>query len=115
MNILFRPISDIETQIKDIQEKKKQAQAQEEAQKGIGLLESGYFDSEIYDGNGGQKGRYEGYVTSIAANEEDEDDDDEIVKPSDKRTTGFNAPIAFLKDIARVSDDECFFLMSLAY
>jgi splicing factor 3B subunit 1 len=68
------------------------------------LLESGYFDADIYDGNGGQKGKYEGYVTSIAAsNEDDEDDDDEPIRPSEKRTSAFNAPMAFLKDVARVS------------
>lgn len=91
---------DIESQIKDIQDKKRQAQAQEERQKGIGLLESGYFDSEIYEG--GQKGKYEGYVTSIATNEEDEDDDDEPIRP-DKKSSAFNAPISFIKEITRVS------------
>jgi splicing factor 3B subunit 1 len=92
-------VLDIEAQIKDIQDKKRQAQVQEEQQKGIGLLESGYFDSEIYEG--GKKGKYEGYVTSIATNEEDEDDDDEPIRP-DKKSSAFNAPIAFIKEIARV-------------
>lgn len=101
-------ISDIETQIKDIQDKKRQAQAQEDRSKGIGLLESGYFDQDIYDGNGGQKGRYEGYVTSIAANEDEDEDDDEPLRPSDKRTTGFGAPIALIKDAAKVSESFIF-------
>lgn len=95
--------SDIEAQIKEIQERKKQAQVEEERDKGIGLLESGYFDSDLYDGNGTQKGKYEGYVTSIAPNEDEDEDDDEPLRPSDKRTTGFGAPLAFINDIARVS------------
>lgn len=97
-------ISDIETQIKDIQDKKRQAQAQEEGKKGIGLLESGYFDSEIYEG--GQKGKYEGYVTSIATNEEEDDDDDEPIRP-DKKSSAFNAPITFIKEITRVRNFIC--------
>ena len=99
-------IADIEAQIKEIQERKKQAQVEEERDKGIGLLESGYFDSELYDGNGTQKGKYEGYVTSIAPNEDEDEDDDEPIRPSDKRTTGFGAPMAFINDIARVSNKE---------
>ena len=59
--ICFGFIVDIEAQIKDIQAKKKESQAQEESEKGIGLLESGYFDSELYDGNGAQKSsKYDG-------------------------------------------------------
>lgn len=96
-------IPDIEAQIKEIQERKKQAQVEDERDKGIGLLESGYFDSDLYDGNGTQKGKYEGYVTSIAPNEDEDEDDDEPIRPSDKRTTGFGAPMAFINDIARVS------------
>lgn len=102
----MRVISEIEAQIKEIQERKKQAQVEEERDKGIGLLESGYFDSELYDGNGTQKGKYEGYVTSIAPNEDEDEDDDEPIRPSDKRTTGFGAPMAFINDIARVSENQ---------
>lgn len=100
-------VLDIEAQIKEIQERKKQAQVEEERDKGIGLLESGYFDSDLYDGNGTQKGKYEGYVTSIAPNEDEDEDDDEPIRPSDKRTTGFGAPMAFINDIARVSFSDC--------
>lgn len=110
-NIFFAFIIDIESQIKDIQEKKKQTQAQEERNKGIGLLESGYFDSDIYDGKQKDK-KYEGYVTSIATNEEDDEDDDEPIRPNDKRLSGFNAPTAFLKEITRVSQ-RFFFVISL--
>jgi splicing factor 3B subunit 1 len=110
--------TDIEAQIKDIQERRKAEQAQEEREKGIGLLESGYFDSELYDGNGTQKGKYEGYVTSIAPNEDEDEDDDEPLRPADKRTTGFGAPVAFINDIARVSrstSGNCVNLISLPH
>lgn len=79
---------------------------EEERDKGIGLLESGYFDSDLYDGNGTQKGKYEGYVTSIAPNEDEDEDDDEPIRPADKRTTGYGAPMAFINDIARVRHDD---------
>jgi splicing factor 3B subunit 1 len=107
MYLNFHLIADIEAQIKEIQERRKAEQAQEERDKGIGLLESGYFDSELYDGNGTQKGKYEGYVTSIAPNEDEDEDDDEPLRPADKRTTGFGAPVAFINDIARVSRKIC--------
>ena len=98
------PITDIESQIKDIQERKRKAQADDDKSKGIGLLDAGYFDSDIYDGNGAQgKQKYEGYVTSIATNEDEDEDDDEPVRASEKRTTGMGAPLAFFADIARVS------------
>ncbi|XP_060529898.1 splicing factor 3B subunit 1 isoform X1 [Cylas formicarius] len=90
---------DIEAQIRDIQSKKKEIPA-EKNEKGVGLGESGYFDSEIYDGS---NKKYEGYVTSIAANDEpDEDDEDEGY--SNKRT-GLGAPVALLNDIAQSEKD----------
>lgn len=89
---------DIEAQIREIQSKKKEIPA-EKNEKGVGLGESGYFDSEIYDGGGG-KSKYEGYVTSIAANDE-VDDDEEDVGYSQKRT-GLGAPVALLNDVAQV-------------
>lgn len=89
---------DIEAQIREIQSKKKEIPV-ESTDKGVGLGESGFFDSEIYDGGGG-KGKYEGYVTSIAANDE-VDDEDEDVGYSQKRT-GLGAPVALLNDVAQV-------------
>lgn len=89
---------DIEAKIRDIQSKKKEIH-EEEPEKGPKLGESGYFDSEIYD-NGMGKGKYEGYVTSIAANDE-VDDDEEDVLFSQKRS-GLGAPAALLNDVARV-------------
>lgn len=96
---LFFP--DIEAQIKDIQSRKKDIQKQEASEKGVGLLESGYFDSDLYDGNGTQK-NYDNYVTSIPNDDEEEDEDEEL-PVNNKRTTGFGAPAALLNDIARVS------------
>lgn len=59
--------SDIEAQIRDIQNKKKDvADGIEAKEKRVGLGESGYFDSDIYDGGG----KFEGYVRSIAVNDE---------------------------------------------
>lgn len=64
--IYFLP--DIEAQIRDIQNRKKDVSegGGEEKQKRVGLGESGYFDSDIYDGGG----KFEGYVKSIAVNDE---------------------------------------------
>lgn len=92
--------TDIEAQIREIQSKKKEIPEEGDA-KGVGLGESGYFDSEIYDSGTG-KGKYEGYVTSIAANDEVEDDEEDMGY-SQKRTSGFGAPVALLNDIAQVS------------
>lgn len=63
-------VIDIEARIKEIQARKKELSSEENgvAEKSrIGLGESGYFDQEIYDGGGG---KFDGYVTSIAANDE---------------------------------------------
>lgn len=61
-----------------------------------------YYDSDIYDNAGqGGKSRYDGYVTSIAANDEVEDEDVENVPVSQKRP-GYTAPASLLNDIAQV-------------
>lgn len=61
-----------------------------------------YYDSDIYDNAGqGGKSRYDGYVTSIAANDEVEDEDVENVPISQKRS-GYTAPASILNDIAQV-------------
>lgn len=95
---------DIEAQIADIQTKKKEIQ--KNSTTGVGLLDSGgFYDSELYDEGGGKgKNRYEGYNTSIAANDEmDEDEDDGIPVPQ-KRTT-YTAPISVLKDVTQGKED----------
>ncbi|XP_044755817.1 splicing factor 3B subunit 1 isoform X1 [Coccinella septempunctata] len=101
MENIPRTHEDIEAQIREIQSKKKEIPV-EDPDKGAKLGESGYFDSEIYD-NGMGKGKYEGYVTSIAANDE-VDDDEEDVGFSQKRT-GLGAPAALLNDVARSEKD----------
>lgn len=62
-----------------------------------------YYDSDIYDNSGqGGKSRYDGYVTSIAANDEVEDDDVENVPISSQKRPGYTAPASLLNDIAQV-------------
>lgn len=101
MNIsnYFIFIIDIEAQIADIQSKKKELAQSQASDKGVGLLESGYYDSELYDDGGDKKKRYEGYMTSIASNDDIEDDDDEGL-PITKRTT-YTAPKSILKDVIK--------------
>lgn len=88
---------DIEAQILEIQAKKKEL-AQTTNDKGVGLLESGYYDSELYDDATNKKSRYEGYMTSIAANDDIDEDEDDGLPVTQKRTT-YTAPKAVLKDI----------------
>lgn len=91
--------TDIEAQIADIQSKKKELAQTQASEKGVGLLESGYYDSELYDDGADKKRRYEGYNTSIAANDDADDDDDEGL-PITKRTT-YTAPKSILKDVIK--------------
>lgn len=94
--------TDIEAQIRDIQTKKKEIIAEAAKDKGVGLLESGYYDSELYDG-GNNKSKYEGYVTSIAPNDDvDDDEDDGIPLGRGNRPAGYTAPAALLNDVAQV-------------
>lgn len=97
--------TDIEAQIQEIQNKKKEL-AQTSSDKGVGLLESGYFDSELYDDGTNKKSRYEGYMTSIAANDDIDDDDDEGLPVQQKRVS-YTAPKAVLKDIIKQVHVEC--------
>jgi len=99
---------DIEAQISVIQEKKTELAKTTAAAAGVGLLDSGgFFDSDLYDDDAAKgKGRYEGYNTSIAANdaeEVDEDEDDGFPVPQ-KRTT-YTAPTSVLKDVTQGKED----------
>lgn len=108
---LFDQITDIEAQIRDIQSKKKEQAAASTAEKGVGLLESGgYYDAEIYEGSG-PKSKFEGYVTSIAPNDDvdDEEEDDGIAIPNQQKRTTYTAPSALMKDIGPVSFHRFFF------
>lgn len=60
-------ISDIEAQIRDLQSRKKDLIEEMKEKERVGLGESGFYDRDIYDGGGS---KYDGYVTSIAANDE---------------------------------------------
>ncbi|EAT45112.1 AAEL003605-PA [Aedes aegypti] len=105
MENIPRTHEDIEAQIRDIQSKKKEISAEAAKDKGVGLLESGYYDSELYDGSAG-KGKYEGYVTSIAPNDDvDEDEDDGIPMGRGNRPAGYTAPAALLNDVAQPDTD----------
>ncbi|CAH1101714.1 unnamed protein product [Psylliodes chrysocephalus] len=99
MENIPRTHEDIEAQIREIQSKKKEVPADISPDKVAKLGEGGFFDNEIYEG----KGKYEGYVTSIAANDE-VDDDEEDVGFSHKRT-GLGAPVALLNDVAQSDKD----------
>nr|CAG4640605.1 EOG090X00GC [Eulimnadia texana] len=92
---------DIEAQVAAIQARKKPNISEEDR---IAMAEGGFFDQEIYDTNA--SGKYEGYVTSIAASEEpDEDDYDTGVNQT--RAT-FTAPAAVLKDMENGEDHDPF-------
>lgn len=54
--------AEIEAQIREIQQRKKEEKEADD----VGLGASGFFDQDIYNG----AGKYEGYVTSIAPNDE---------------------------------------------
>jgi len=57
--------ADIEAQIREIQQRKKDEKQKDDGSD-AGLGASGFFDRDIYNGGG----KYEGYVTSIAPNDE---------------------------------------------
>jgi len=96
-----RTHEDIEAQIAAIQAKRAQ-QPDEDVPKEsnrIGLNESGVFDQEIYGG----KGKFEGYVTSIAT--QDEDDDEDGAAPDKRQRSSYTAPVALLNDVAKSTED----------
>ncbi|XP_055493785.1 splicing factor 3B subunit 1 isoform X3 [Leucoraja erinacea] len=92
---------DIEAQIREIQSKKAALAVEGDAD-GVGLDSTGYYDQEIY---GGSDSRFEGYMTSIPANEQEEDDDD-YSSPSllGQKKPGYHAPVALLNDIPQSNE-----------
>lgn len=60
-------IADIEAQIREIQSKKKELQSAASEKDQVALGKSGYYDQDIYDGS---NNKFDGYVTSIATNDE---------------------------------------------
>lgn len=84
-------LADIEAQIRDIQARKKVAPEPvpgEENDK-VGLGQTGVFDTDIYGA-----GKYDGYVTSIAADDEAEEEEGADL-PAPKRAT-YTAPKVIL-------------------
>lgn len=63
----FFSSADIEAQIREIQEKKKTVQASADGEDQVALGKTGFYDQDIYDGT---NNKFDGYVTSIAANDE---------------------------------------------
>ena len=91
-----RTHEDIEAQITAIQAKRAQQGDQEDVPKEnerIGLTETGVFDQDIYGG----KGKFEGYVTSIASKEDEEDDEEAAAPEKGKRMPNYTAPRLFSK------------------
>lgn len=92
---------DIEAQILEIQGMK--ATLLEEGEQGVGLDSTGFYDQEIYGGN---DSRFNGYVTSIATNEqEDDDEDDSSTSLLGQKKPGYHAPVAILNAIPQ-SDEQ---------
>uniref|UniRef100_A0AAQ4RX93 Splicing factor 3B subunit 1 n=1 Tax=Gasterosteus aculeatus aculeatus TaxID=481459 RepID=A0AAQ4RX93_GASAC len=90
-----------EAQILEIQGMK--ATLLEEGDQGVGLDSTGFFDQEIY---GGSDSRFDGYVTSIAANEqEDDDEEDSSTSLLGQKKPGYHAPVAILNAIPQ-SDEQ---------
>ncbi|XP_039290962.1 LOW QUALITY PROTEIN: splicing factor 3B subunit 1 [Nilaparvata lugens] len=97
-----RTHEDIEAQIKELQSRKKEINEDGLTEKErVGLGESGFYDREIYDGGG----KFEGYVTSIAANDEVDDDEFDVGPFNQNKRAGYTAPVALLNDIAKSESD----------
>jgi splicing factor 3B subunit 1 len=101
MDAIPRTHEDIEAQIRDLQSRKKDLIEEMKEKERVGLGESGFYDRDIYD-SGGSK--YDGYVTSIAVNDEMEDEED-IVSLSQSKRPGYTAPAALLNDVAQAEKD----------
>lgn len=59
-------VTDIEAKIREIQSKKEILSTISEKEQ-VGLGKTGFYDQDIYDGS---NNKFDGYVTSIAANDE---------------------------------------------
>ncbi|KAK7867740.1 hypothetical protein R5R35_002244 [Gryllus longicercus] len=102
MATIPRTHEDIEAQIRDIQSRKKELNDEVNEKDRVGLGESGYYDRDIYDGGGN---KYDGYVTSIAANDEVEDEDYDVPSFNQNKRAGYTAPAALLNDVAQSEKD----------
>jgi splicing factor 3B subunit 1 len=106
MDVAPRTHEEIEAQIREIQARKSNISVEaEENGEGVPLTASAgiYMDGDIY---GDTKNPYEGYVTSIAADEADVDDDDyESSSLITNKKPNITAPTAFLHEIGRNDKD----------
>ncbi|CAL1284841.1 unnamed protein product [Larinioides sclopetarius] len=107
-NAAPRTHEEIEAQIRELQNRKANLSTDgEENGDGVPLTAGSYMDEDIY---GGAKSKYEGYVTSIAANDEaDADDDDyETTTLMNNKKASFTAPTAFLQELRGDKDYDPF-------
>eukprot|EP00794_Sanderia_malayensis_P003634 gene3634-4149_t len=92
----------IESHIKKLQAERQNASGgPPEAQAPGGVAFGKAVETELY----GDENRYEGYVTSIAANEQEEDDGDYSSNISSGRLSSFTAPAHILNDIQKESQN----------
>jgi len=64
---LLSCIADIEAQIREIQSKKKELLNAASEKEQVALGKTGFYDQDIYDSS---NNKFDGYVTSIATNDE---------------------------------------------
>ncbi|XP_013413734.1 splicing factor 3B subunit 1 [Lingula anatina] len=95
---------EIEEQVRSLQSKK-QGLANLTEEERVGLGEEGHFDTDIYSSN---KGKYDGYVTSIAPNEDQDDDDDYSTNIQLGKKTQYTAPLNYLTDVGNDKDYDPF-------
>ncbi|EAA06480.5 LOW QUALITY PROTEIN: splicing factor 3B subunit 1-like [Anopheles arabiensis] len=108
MENIARTHEDIESHIRDLQAKKKELNAEAAKDKGVGLADRGYFDIDLYDG-GDTNSKYEGYVTSIAPNDDIDDEEDEgLPIGRNNRPMGYTAPAALLNEMGQGEDYDPF-------
>ena len=87
-------ISEIAAQVQEIQSRSKVDISEKDR---IGFGESGVFDAEIYGGE--VQGRFDGYVTSIATNDEVEEEDyDGVTTGAGSGRQSITAPAAILNE-----------------
>ncbi|KAG5321664.1 SF3B1 factor, partial [Pseudoatta argentina] len=72
MDSIPRTHKDIEAQIREIQSKKKELLSAASEKEQVALGKTGFYDQDIYDNS---NNKFDGYVTSIATNDEIEDYD----------------------------------------
>lgn len=105
LSLKFTSRLDIESQITDIQAKKREITSSKD---GVSLGEAGnFYDTELYD-NERRADRFDGYNTSIAVNDEQEEDDEEedeglpTTTSSQPKRVSYTAPKSVLQEVIKV-------------